>query len=259
MKVGTDYADDLKCELLAEMAGNFFSRRCRLDQRLEAFTGLCQTVAKQGERALTRWRAFHALLLGDGEADRFLEKLGFAVATLATFPQSNAPCPHGRRPLALTAAGRYTKTVLAAYERLRQDLEKYNEGGYAPDPRDPRRMIHLPGYRSLLATAKALNAEIESVNACQCPSDMLQFTKGLDPVRQEQERACGGIAMGNSGHLDRDMAFKPIDVTALGVPSLPTPPPLETVEDELAALAGRLHSTAPDAANAAMAALWEKE
>lgn len=44
MAIGSDYADELKTEVLTEMADNFFSRRCRLDERLENFASLLERV-----------------------------------------------------------------------------------------------------------------------------------------------------------------------------------------------------------------------
>lgn len=250
MTVGTDYADDLKHELLTEMADNFFSRRRRLDERLEAFVGLREKVARQGHLALSRWRAFRDLLLAGDAADQFLRGLGFEPRELLAFPEKDAFQGRPRHPLALTAAGRYRKAVLAAYEALRQELEAYNEGGYAPDPRDARRMRRVPGYDHLMETVRQINAEIEAVNTCQCPSDMLQFAKGLDPTRMEQESACGCI--GDACTLNESLAYTPLDPDGLDAPRLPTPPPLEEIQEELTALADRLYRDRPDAAMAAL-------
>ncbi len=256
MTVGSDYADDLKHELLTEMADNFFSRRRRLDERLEGFAALRDRVGRQGALVLAHWRAFRALLLGNGEADRFLAGLGFDLMALAAFPDMPEARCSLRRPLALTGASRYRKAVLAFYDRLRREIVDYNEGGYAPDPRDPRRMRRVSGYDNLLDVARGLNKEIEAVNACQCPTDMIRFTKSLDPARQEQERACGGIALGNDAcGLDKDLAFALLDLDALGVPKLPTPPPLEAIEADLSALADRIYASDPQAAKAALDSL----
>ena len=124
-------------------------------------------------------------------------------------------------------------------------------------PREPRRMRRIPGYDFLQSVARDLNAEIAAVNASQTPSDVVRFTKSLDPGLQEQEHVCGGIAMGGSMNLDRELSFRPIDTNALGAPLLPTPPPLETIADELSALAERLHAANPALAAAALAALAE--
>jgi hypothetical protein len=252
MTVGSDYADDLKQELLTEMADNFFSRRCRLDERLKNFVGLQEKVARQGRLALSRWRAFRALLLDAPETDSFLESLGFAPQKLLALPEKDAVQPHLRHPLALTAAGRYRKAVLAAYEDLRRELENYNEGSYAPDPHDSRRMRRIPGYDHLMDTAREINAEVEAVNTCQCPSDVLQFTKSLDPSRQEQEAACGGI--GDACSLNDSLAYTPVDIDNLDAPELPTPPPLDDIKDTLANLADCLYRQAPEAADAALQA-----
>ncbi|MHC1713200.1 MAG: hypothetical protein AB9872_13715 [Solidesulfovibrio sp.] len=255
MTVDNDYADNLKHELLTEMADSFFSRRRNLEDRLESFTTLRQTVARQGALVLARWRAFRDLLLAGPEADRFLANQGFDLTALAAFPPLVGASFQARRPLALTASGRYTKTVLAFYDDLQNELEHYNEGSYIPDSRDPRRMRRIPGYTHLLSVAQSLNEEIAAVNSCQSPTDMLQFTKSLDPIRQQQEHACGGISMGDTCRLDQELAFAPLDLDTLEAPKLPTPPLLEHIEDDLAALTKRLYDANPAAASAAMAAL----
>ena len=255
MAIDSEYADDLKRELLTEMADNFFSRRRRLDERLEAFATLRERVAHRGELALAHWRAFRDLLLAGEVADAFLAGLGFDVSALLALPSRATVSWRIRRPLALTAAGRYRKAVLRLYAKLRQELEDYNEGGYAPDPRNPRRMGRIPGYDHLLVVARDLNTEIEAVNTSQSPLELLEYCKSLDPARLEQESACGGLVQGESYRLNQELAFAPIDLDNLGAPYLPTPSPLTTVEDALAALADRLSEADPKGTAAALAAV----
>ncbi|WP_300162891.1 hypothetical protein [Solidesulfovibrio sp.] len=250
MTVGNDYADDLKQELLTEMADNFFSRRRRLDERLEAFAGTREKVARQGTLALARWRAFRKLLLDSAQADLFLASLGYDVERLLAFGDKDVLTPRIRTAFGFTAAGRYRRTVRAAYEDLRNELELYNDGSFVPDPHDPRRKARVPGFCHLMETAQKLNEEIASVNSCQCPSDMLRFTSSLDPDRQEQEHACGGI--GDACRLDEALAYTCLDISCLDVPVLPTPPTLDTVSDTLDALADALCQADPAGVKAAM-------
>ena len=250
MTVGTDYADDLKQELLTEMADNFFSRRCRLDERLKNFVGLQEKVARQGRLALSRWRTFRALLLDAPETDSFLESLGFVPQKLLAFPEKDAVGPHLRHPLALTAAGRYRKAVRRAYAAMRNAVETYNDGGYVSDPRQPGRKMPAPGYNLLHSVAESINDEVQAVNASQCPSDMLRFSRSLDPGRLEQEGACGSI--GNFSGLNDDLAYKPLDPQTFDVPHLPTPPPAAAVAERLAALADAVRQSDPKAADAAL-------
>lgn len=250
MPVGTDFADDLKQELLTEMADNFFSRRRHLDERLEAFAGMRQKVARQGELALGRWRAFRKLLLDSAQADLFLSSLGYDVAALTALPDKDIIHPRLRRPLAFTAAGRYRKAVRQAYEDLRRELELYNDGTYVADPRDPRRKARVPGFTHLMETAEKLNAEIDAVNSCQCPSEMLRFTKSLDPERMDQESACGSI--GNACRLNDELAYTRLSAAQFNVPTLPTPPAPDKISDTLDALTDALYQADPAGVKAAM-------
>ena len=181
MTHGDDAVEDLKRELLTEMAENFFARRRALESRLEAFAVLREAVARRGLLSLARLRAFRGLLGGTAETDRFLAGLGFDLPRLlALSPPAGAHFPP-RRFFALTTAGRYRKAVRNAYDGLRQELEDYIEDSYVPDPDDARRMRRHSGYRTLLAEAGALNTAIAAVNTCQTPSDMVRFVKELDP------------------------------------------------------------------------------
>jgi hypothetical protein len=153
--------------------------------------------------------------------------------------------------MALTAAGRYRKAVQRTYEAMIREISQYNEGGYTADPRQPGRMMPVPGYDHLHRVAEAINTEIDAVNAHQCPSDMIRFTKSLDPGRLEQESACGSI--GDVCRLNNELAFTPLDPASFGVPRLPTPPPLADLEDTLATLADTVRQSAPKAADAVLA------
>lgn len=245
MTSGSDFADDLKNEVLCEMADNFFSRRCRLDERLENFEALRARVRKRAEPALKHIFALRHLLLDSPKADAFLAGLGLDPARLTADVGSVRTFT---RPLALTAAGRYRKVVARAYTAMRQEIVKYNEGGYAPDPRQPGRMMPIPGYDHLHGVAETINAEIEAVNASQSPSDLLRFNKSLDLDRLEQESACGSI--GDACRLNNDLAFVPLDPTTFDVPRLPTPPPLDDVAEALNALADTVRQDNPQAADA---------
>ena len=246
MTSGSDFADDLKNEVLCEMADNFFSRRCRLDERLENFKALLGRVRKRAEPARMRVLALRRLLLDSPKVDAFLAGLGLDPSLL---PADAGTIPQVSRPAALTAAGRYRKAVSRAYAAMRQEIAQYNEGGYAPDPRQPGRMAPLPGYDHLHGVADKINAEIEAVNASQCPSDLIRFTKSLEPGRLEQESACGSI--GDASRLNNDLAFTPLDPKTFDVPRLPTPPPLDDVADALNALADAVRQDNPQAADAA--------
>ena len=251
MPLGDDTVDDLKREILTEMAENFFARRRALEVRLEAFAALRKAVMHRGQLALARWRALRDLLGAAPETDRFLTDMGFDVSALLAVP----PAPTGdylpRRPFALTAAGRFRKAVFSSYEMLFQAITAYNTDCFTPDPSDARRMQHRCGYQALVDEARELNAAIAAVNACQQPSDLARFTKDLDPERQEREAVCGSIQAA-SGALDTALAFPPIDFDALGPPHLPTPPPLPDVKKRLAALAKERFAADPARAASAL-------
>ena len=246
MAIGSDYADDLKNEVLSEMADNFFSRRCRLDERLENFASLLERVKRRATPATDAVQNLRRLLLWHADADAFLKSLGIDAETLAPACQF----PAVAKPLALTAAGRYRKAVLRVYAVMRNAIEAYNDGGYVSDPRQPGRKMPAPGYNLLHSVAESINDEVQAVNASQCPSDLLRFSRSLDPARLDQESACGCV--GDLCSLNDDLAYKPLAPATFGVPHLPTPPPAEDVEERLTALADAVRQSDPKGADAVL-------
>lgn len=244
MTTGSEFADDLKNEVLSEMADNFFSRRCHLDERLENFESLRNRVITRATPAVDAVHTLRHLLLGHPGADAFLDSLGLDPAALPPVKQLRPIA----RPLALTAAGRYRKAVRRAYETMQREIKQYNEGGYTADPRQPGRMMPIPGYDLLHNMAEKINAEIEAINSSQCPSDMLRFTKSLDPACMEQESTCGAI--GDVCRLNNELAFTPLDPDHFGVPHLPTPPALDTMATLLDELADNVRASDPKQADA---------
>ena len=244
MTIGSDFADDLKHEVLAEMADNFFARRCHLDERLENFESLRNRVIARAAPAVDAVHTLRRLLLEHPQADAFLTSLGLDPATLPPAKQLRPIA----RPMALTAAARYRKALRRSYETMHREIKQYNEGGYTADPRQPGRMMPVPGYDHLHNVAENINAEIESINSSQCPSDMLRFNKSLDPACLEQENACGAI--GDVCRLNNELAFTPLDPKKFGVPHLPTPPEPDTMKTTLDALADTVRAGNPNKADA---------
>ncbi|KHK01384.1 hypothetical protein [Desulfovibrio sp. TomC] len=244
MTIGSEFADDLKHEVLCEMADSFFSRRCRLDERLENFESLRKRVISRSAPAVDAVHTLRRLLLDHPGADAFLASLGLDPAALPPVKQLRPIA----RPMALTAAGRYRKAVRRAYETMQREIKQYNDGGYTADPRQPGRMMPVPGYDLLHSVAEKINAEIEAINACQSPSDMLRFTKSLDPAGLEQASACGVV--GDACRINDELAFTRLDPDHFGVPHLPTPPAPDAMEALLDELADNVRASDPNKADA---------
>jgi len=239
MPGGGDFYDDLHNEILSLAAENFFSSRKRLEERRERFAGLAETVRAAGVRALGCWRTLLLLLADGGEALHVLGQAGMDAALLAEEAGRQAPA-RMEFPFALTGAGRYRKGVRQAYLAARQATLEYLEGTYVSDPRNPARRMVTPNYRGLRDLAEKINKEATMLNSGgMSPSNMLAYVKSLDPAAVDRESHAGGFTGEDMGKIDRDMAVKPVDFEALGLPVLAEPAPLEAMESTLRA-AGKL-------------------
>jgi hypothetical protein len=246
-----NFFDELYVETMSEMAGNFFSRRKAVESRLEGFGSIAAEVRSVGGRALKRWRTFFILTLDEVAALRFCVQAGMDAADIPALSASLEPWRF-RLPFSMTRSGRYRKSVRYVYEAVRQASMDYLEGAYGTDPRNPSKKILLPNLNMLRELASRINAEVDSVNNCQAPSCVLAYAKSLDPGALEMEAIIGGGGYLDAGKIDRDMAFSPVNLSAMNLPVLPAPPPLETVQPMLDALCGSMLAARPRDARAAL-------
>jgi len=249
------FMDEFYNETMSEMAGNFFSRRRELESRLEGFGRLASEVRSCGLKALRRWKTFGMLLLGDAGMLEFLRQARVEADLVPPLAAASGE-PWRFKPLfALTAHGRYRKSVRYAYQAMRQATQDYIEGAYGTDPKNPKKRIILPNYAGLKTLAETINKEVDAVNTAQCPSTVLAYAKSMDPSAAEKEAVTGGLTGENICKIDEDMAFKRVDFQGLGLPDLPPLPVLEDVENLLDEASGKAWSVSPDKARQALAAV----
>jgi len=231
-----DFFDDFYTEAMSEMAKNFFARRKETEARMEGFASLAAQVRATSEKVQRRLDTFLCLTREDPLALAFLARAGGDFVGLVAASNRNPnPWPI-ETPFAFTFSGRHQKALNKAYASLQQAVRDYREGAYGPDPADPRRKVLLPNYRSVRELAQAINKEVETVNTAQTPTTVLAYAKSLDPQAAGRESVTGGLVGLDVGKIDRDLAFRPIDFDALGLPDYPELLPADQLEDELEAL-----------------------
>ncbi|WP_243362290.1 hypothetical protein [Fundidesulfovibrio terrae] len=233
MPENKSFMDDFYSETMTEMAENFFTRRRELETRMEGFARLSGEVRSYAVKALRRWRTFCMLLADDARTAGFLRRIGVDPGEIPAIANQAGEPWHFKPQFALTARGRYRKSVRYAYRALRQATQDYMEGCYGTDPKNPKKKIVLPNYFALRDMAEQINREVATVNTAQCPSSVLSYAKSLDPSASEREAVMGGMVGEDVCRLDESMAFHPVDFSALELPELPVLPPLDDVEDAL--------------------------
>ncbi|WP_243439254.1 hypothetical protein [Fundidesulfovibrio soli] len=256
MPKNKSFLEDFYTETMTEMADNFFSRRRKVEARLEGFAALAGDVRGMGLRALKHWGALFGLLVDEELTIGFFRECGVDAGALPALAAAAGDPWRFTPPFALTFAGRYAKSVRYVYMAVRAATQDYLHGAYGPDPHNPARKILLPNLDSLKALAETINAEVEGVNSGQSPSAVLSFAKSMDPAEVEKEAVVGGTGWEDVRKLDRELAFKAIDLDALGLPELPDIPPLDDVEVQLDALSSAISRLRPEEARRALS--WLK-
>ena len=240
MPKNKSFLEDFYNETMTEMAENFFARRRRGETRLEGFRALAGDVRETGLRALRHWGALFALLVDEELAVGFFRECGVDASALPAQAAAAGDPWRFTPPFALTFAGRYAKSVRYVYMAVHAATQDYLHGAYGTDTHNPARKILLPNLDALKTLAGTLNAEVEGVNTGQSPSTVLSFAKSMDPTEVEKEAVVGGMGWEDVRKLDRELAFKVIDLDALGLPDLPDIPPLDDVEVQWDALSSAI-------------------
>ncbi|QLA14969.1 hypothetical protein [Desulfolutivibrio sulfoxidireducens] len=253
--MSADLQNDLHAEIMTEMAENFFSRRRNLEDGLDQFYRLVVRVRRVGMETLVKWHTLFRLLLCDEQAKRLFESMGAAPSDILWYCKNVNELRPMRRPLALTGLGRYVKTVERLYELLHQAAADYNNGTFAPDPLDVRKMRAIPGYLQVKELCGEINSEIKEVNEGQSPYSVLAFAKSLDPEGMQRERI-SGATLGDAHKIDKDLAFVPIVFEDLGLPHIPELPPLSEVRDRLVELCKGLYRAREKEVQTLLGEVW---
>ena len=246
------FLEDFYTETMTEMAETFFTRRRKVEARLEGFAGLAREVRALGQRALRHWGALFALLVDEDSAIGFFREIGVDAADLPGLAAAAGDPWRFTPPFALTFSSRYAKSVRYVYMAVRAATHDYLHGAYGPDPHNPVRKILLPNYDAVLKLAETINVEVAGVNSGQTPTAVLSYAKSMDPSEVEREAVVGGTGWEDVNKLDRDLAFQPINIEGLGLPKLPEVPPLDDVESQLDALSSAICKLRNEEARRAM-------
>lgn len=232
--------DGLAEETMVEMAESFFGARKQVEDYLERIQDMAGELKPKAAAAAAEIKALNGLLPDSGR-EEFYRALGVEPAPyleLGADSRADARAESPSGGLALTAAGRQAKQVLAAYGKAQPVVEDYLHGTYSPDPDHPGRMFLSSNLATLTSLAQAANERIASIN--QEPSHVLGYLRRLNVVEAEREKFTGGTLDDYADAADKALAYEPVDVAALDLPVLPDLPPLESVRGKLKPLLKQL-------------------
>jgi hypothetical protein len=172
----------------------------------------------------------HYLLLQGEAAPVFYEKMNIDPSSFLEAVDPEFRTGSLKSAKALTASGKYAKTVLRAYKRFSEAADVYMNGKYLTDDQGRKHLsLH---YNQLMGWCSDLNEHIQKVNREVSPSDTLAFVRKLDTVNAEKIKFTGGGGSYENG-LDREMSFNLIDCENIDLIAFPELPPADEVASRL--------------------------
>ncbi|MFP4325926.1 MAG: hypothetical protein ACLFP9_07890 [Desulfonatronovibrio sp.] len=214
-----DYlSEDLVDETLREAADTFFGKRKKVDEDLELFYGQVQELQNQSDTIRKKTACLNYLLLDD-PSGTFWKKLDLGDSVYAFI---KGKCEGKTElPWALSFKGVYRKAVLSMYDDLRLLVHDYLHGRYADHPEIKGKKIVTPNLSNLKAWAEDLNNEIEQINSCNRPDDVLAFARRVDVTESSKRESVGS---GLEYAFNQELCFQPVDFDSLELENYPELP-----------------------------------
>ncbi len=223
-----DLSNALTDEFLNDMATNFFGARKDIDDTLEYFESLSGQLLEQIEDIHKSCALLRLVCFGEDGYNEFCKCAGIDPS-LFNIPSGTEPTTFTDKPsFSITNKGEYIKWVSLAYHQLAHSVEKYMHGIVTSSKADQGRKIRSLNRIDFYLFAEDINAKIVKVNTNSTPSEVLKFTKSLDPVAVAKQNITGCVGP-ECDIIDNDMAFKTINIEELNFPEFPDLPADEKI------------------------------
>ncbi len=214
-----DYlSEELVDETLREAADTFFGKRKKIDEELELFYSQVQKLQDQADTIRKKTACLNFILLDD-PSDMFWKKLELGDSVYVSI---KGECEEkADLPRALTLKGVYRKTVLSRYDELRNMVHDYLHGRHVDHPEIKGKKVVTPNLTNLRAWAEKLNKEIEQINSCNRPDDVLAFARRVDITESSKRESVGsGLEYG----FNQELCFHPVEFDSLELENYPELP-----------------------------------
>ncbi|WP_320008179.1 hypothetical protein [Maridesulfovibrio sp.] len=217
-----DLTDALTDEVLHEMAESFFGARVDVDHAIEYFHEVSEKLHVKLYAVFRNCALMEKICFGpDGFNDfwvsagisreRFFHPAGVECASIMVKPS-----------FAFTARGEYIKWFTIVYDMLAGSIEDYMHGSI--NEHSDGRKVRSVNREDFVRMANEINIKIEKVNRNVTASDVLKFTKSLDPEAVHRENIAGCVGP-KCQAVDDEMAFKVITIKDIEFPKFPDLPP----------------------------------
>lgn len=236
----SEMADQLKQEVVSDMAESYFGERKNIDDMLEAFHQMAAELEQFLPLVDQSVSRLFQLLLDESIVQEFEQSLGISFDGLSNDAEALLPAMR-HLPFAFTGRGRYEKCLCMVYGQLRGRVNEYINGRYYEDPEKKGRKQLTEHYLRLKALAVLINERMDRVNDGMSPSSTLRYVKEMDTAQCDLENMYGESCLIEGGALDRELRFTHIDFEGLGFPELRELPPLSEVKSTIKTFSQKIY------------------
>ncbi|WP_319760021.1 hypothetical protein [Maridesulfovibrio sp.] len=222
-----DLTDALTDEVLSDMAESYFGARVDVDDALELFHEVSEKLHVKLYRVFKVCALLDKICLGPEGLDDFLVSCGLSRNRF--YHPAGVECAEimEKPSFAFTARGEYVKWFVIVYKMLLERVEDYMHGSIRDE--GGGRKVRTVNRDDFFRMADEINVKIEKVNRNVTASDVLQFTKSLDPEAMRKEKIAGCVGP-ECKAIDNEMAFTVITIKDIEFPEFPDLPPYEEVK-----------------------------
>ncbi|NDV24470.1 hypothetical protein [Desulfovibrio sp. JC022] len=216
-----DLTDALTDEVLSDMADSFFGARVDVDDALELFHEVSEKLHVKLYQVFRACVLLEKLCLGPDGFDDFWVSAGMSRSRF--YYPAGVECAQifDKPPFAFTGRGEYIKWFGIAYDMLAASIEEYMHGSIKDDGNG--RKIRTVNREDFFRMADEINVKIEKVNKNVTASDVLKFTKSLDPAAVQKESIAGCVGP-QCKVIDDEMAFTLVTLKDIDFPQFPDLP-----------------------------------
>ncbi len=215
-----DYlSEEMVEETLKEAADTFFSKRKKIDEELELLSEHAEQLRKKEDLIEQKTSRLNYLLMDDDSRNLFWNQLGLKDSIYPSIkPQWGE---NNTMPWALTIKGKYQKALLSVYDDLRSLVKDYLHGRYIDHPEIKGKKVITPNFLNLKKWADDINKEIENINRCNKPDDVMAFSRRMDVSESSKRESVGS---GLEYDFDKELCLPPFDFSSLKLKEYPELP-----------------------------------
>ncbi|WP_419779703.1 hypothetical protein [Maridesulfovibrio sp.] len=217
-----DLTDALTDEVLHDMADSYFGARIDVDDAIEFFHEVSEKLHVKLYTVFRACALMEKICLGPDGANDFWVSTGLS-RDLFFYPAGVESTTLIAKPsFSFTGRGEHIKWLSFAYELLSASIEDYMHGSI--EDQDNGRKVRTVNRADFFRMADEINVKIEKVNRNVTASDVLKFTKSLDPAAVQKENIAGCVGL-QCQVIDDEMAFHVITIKDIDFPKFPDLPP----------------------------------